>query len=182
MVNQKAALLTTTRPATRPPKLRVVSTPVEKPEPVVAVESLYEVSRELTPLFVRFHREQGKDGIELDPDWDRLLRMTAAGALRVVTVRDGETLVGFMLNVIGPALFHKSTIQGSTVAYWLDPVFRAGWFPVKLFRRNLELLKEWGCERVFIAADAGFKSGRMGRVFERLGYRMDEMHYAKVFQ
>jgi hypothetical protein len=129
---------------------------------------------------VRFHKEQGKHDVELDPDWDALLRMTATGVLRVVTVRDEGVLVGFLLNTIGPALFYKSTMHGSTIAYWLDPVYRTGWFPVKVFRRNLELLREWGVKRTFIAADAGFKDGRMGRVFERLGYDLHELHYSQV--
>lgn len=116
----------------------------------------------------------------LDPDWEALLRMAALGVLRVVTIRDAGILVGFMLNTIGPPLFYKGTLHGSTIAYWLDPVYRVGWFPVKLFRRNLEFLKQWGCKRVFIAADAGFRDGRMGLVFRRLGYRVHETHYARV--
>lgn len=143
---------------------------------------------------MRFWEESGKDGIPLDPDWDGLLRMAAFGTLRVVTVRhegtlsreDGRerpgALVGFMLNTIGPPLFYKGTLHGSTIAYWLEPACRLGWFPVKLFRKNLALLKEWGCVRVFIAADAGFKDGRMGKVFERLGYHVHETHYALCFE
>ena len=177
----KADRSTTTVPAP-PPRLRLVRSAQERhsAKPEIEVELLYECSRELAPLFVRFHAEQGKDGIELDPDWDALLGMTAQGRLRVVTVRDEGVLVGFMLNVIGPALFYKGTLHGSTVAYWLDSIYRTGWFPVKLFRRNLELLKEWGCKRVFIAADIGFKDGRMGKVFERIGYTLHETHYKAV--
>jgi GNAT superfamily N-acetyltransferase len=146
------------------------------------VESLYDVSREIAPLFVRFWQESGKHDVPLDPDWEALLRLTALGFLRVVTVRDKDMLVGFILNVVGqPHLMYRSTPHGTTLAYWLSPEFRRGWFPVKLFRQNLDLLREWGCRRVFIAADAGYKNGRMGRVFERLGYRILETSYAAVF-
>ena len=177
MGNSPKADRSTPIPRDPRPRLRLVPSAPAKPE--IAVESFYEARNELVPLFVRFHAEQGKDGIELDPDWDQLLRMTAAGVLRVVTVRDEGTLVGFMLNVVNRPLFYGA-LHGSTIAYWLDPVYRAGWFPVKLFRRNLDFLKEWGCVRVFIAADTGYKDGRMGRVFERLGYHVHETHYAKV--
>lgn len=170
----KAALSTTTRPAP-PRRLRLVPSAPEKPK--LAVEIFYECRNELIPLFVRFHAEQGR-GIELDPDWDALLRMTAAGCLRVVTVRQDGVLVGFMLNTIGPPLFYKGTLHGSTIAYWLEPALRAGWFPIKMFRYNLGLMKEWGVRRAFIAADAGFKGGRMGTVFRRLGYELHETHYA----
>lgn len=174
----KGARSTTARPATRPPLRLVRSAPAT---PKIAVELLYECRNELIPLFVRFHVEQGKHDIELDPDWDQLLRMTATGMLRVVTVRDEGTLVGFLLNTLGPALFYKSTLHASTIAYWLDPVYRAGWFPVKVFRRNLELLREWGVKRAFIAVDASYKNGRMGMVFRRLGYELHETHYSMVF-
>ena len=175
----KAVLSTTTRPAP-PRRLRLVPSAPAKLEPTIAVEIFYECRHELVPLFVRFHAEQGR-GIELDPDWDALLMMTAAGRLRVVTVRDEGVLVGFMLNTVGPPLFYKSTLHGSTIAYWLDPIYRVGWFPVRLFRRTMELLREWGVKRAFIAADAGFKDGRMGRVFERIGYELHETHYAVLF-
>lgn len=174
----KAALSTTTRPAP-PRRLRLVPSAREKPE--LQVEVFYECRNELIPLFVRFHAEQGR-GIELDPDWDALLQMTAMGRLRVVTVREGGTLVGFMLNTVGSALFYKSTLHGSTIAYWLDPALRAGWFPIRMFRYNLDLMRQWGVKRAFIAADAGFKDGRMGAVFRRLGYELHETHYAKVFE
>jgi hypothetical protein len=173
----KEARSTARQPAPRP-RLRLVRSVPATPE--IAVELLYECRNELIPLFVRFHAEQGKHGIELDPDWDQLLRMTATGILRVVTVRDAGVLVGFLLNTVGPALFYKSTLHASTIAYWLDPVFRTGWFPVKVFRRNVELLREWGVKRTFIAADAGYRDGRMGKVFERLGYELHELHYSQV--
>lgn len=167
------------QPATasrRPPKVSGLAAP----EPVIAVEHLAEIAGELTPLFVRFWKESGKDGDELAPDWETLLRMSAVGALQVVTVRD-KALLGFLLNLIDRRhLFYTNRVQGSTIAYWLDPALRSGWFPVKLFRRNLEFLRECGVNRAFIAADAGFNAGRAGLIFQRVGYELHETHYKMV--
>ena len=179
MTNRKLVLSTTAPLATLPPRRRDRSATVESPE--IAVETLHDISRELAPLFVRFWKESGKHDVPLDPDWEALLRLTALGFLRIVTVRNGDILVGFILNVVNqPHLMYRSTPHGTTIAYWLSPEFRAGWFPIKLFRRNVELLREWGCRRIFIAADSGYKDGRMGHVFERLGYKPHETTYAMV--
>lgn len=178
MKSQRAHQSTQTRPEVTRPRLHLVSAPAQ---PEIAVEPLHAISRELTPLFVRFHQEQGKDGVELDPDWDALLRMTVQGGLRIVTVRQDGVLVGFILNTVGAPLFYRGTLHASTIAYWLDPALRSGWFPIKLMRRNVELLREWGVKRAFIAVDVRFKDGRMGKVFERLGYHIHETHYAQVF-
>lgn len=134
----------------------------------------------MTPLFVRFWKESGRDGVPLDPDWASLLRMTSAGILRTVTVRQDGVLVGFILNVVGGHLMYHGTCHGITNAYWLDPLYRTGWFPVKLFRRNLDFLRSWGAKRVFIAADLDFQDGRVGKVFERLGYAKHELAYARM--
>lgn len=149
-------------------------------EPTIQVESLYDIARELTPLFVKFWKESGRKEISLDPDWSGLLRLTAAGSLRVVTIRDAGCMVGFMLNVVQPHPFYKSTLHGTTIAYWLDPLYRSGWFPVKFLRRNIAFLREWGCKRIFIAADLLFQNGRAGALFKRVGYEPHEMHYAMV--
>src|ERR1700752_360454 len=93
----RAEVSTTRRPEARlrrHPKVLVRETPE------IAVELLYDISREIAPLFVRFWKESGKDGIPLDPDWDALLRMTATGTLKIVTVRFEGRLVGFLLNVV----------------------------------------------------------------------------------
>jgi GNAT superfamily N-acetyltransferase len=169
----------TKRPATasrRPPR---ASAPALL-EPSIQVESFSAIADELAPLFVRFWKENGRDGVPLDPDWVSLLRMTAAGLLRVVTARQDGALVGFILNIVGPHLMYHGTCHGTTIDYWLDPICRAGWFPVKFLRRNVELLREWGAKRAFIAADAGYKDGRAGKLFERLGYAKHEVHYARM--
>ena len=147
--------------------------------PALAEESFASVSGELTPLIIRFWRE-AKRTEELDPDWMGLLRMEAFGQLALLTARADGPLVGFVLNSLqGRHLFYKMK-SASTIAYWLDPVFRTGMFAVRMFRRNLEMLKERGAQKVYIAADLHYLDGRAGKLFERLGYELHETHYSKV--
>lgn len=150
-----------------------------KPGLTIQAESLYEIANELPPLFVRYGQEFKKvEGVISDPDWSQLFRMTAAGTLKVTTARDKGTLIGFAFSVVGPHLMYKNTCHGITIAVWLDKAYRFGWFPLKFLRRNLELLKEYGVKRAAIARDA--MTPRLGVVYERLGYRVDEVSYARA--
>lgn len=161
----------------RPPPPKPSATAA--PDLTIQVEQLYDIAQELPPLFVSYGREFPKvEGVVSDPDWPQLLRMAALGALKVLTARDDGVLVGFAFSVVGPHLMYRSVIHGITNAIWLDPAYRAGWFPVRFLRANLDMLRDAGCRRVCIGHDAGWP--RLGKVFERLGYKCDEVLYAQV--
>src|ERR1700676_2563598 len=100
----KAQLATVPR---RRPKLSAIAAP--EPGLTIQVESLYDIARELPPLLVRYCSEFDESP---DPDWQQMLRMTAAGALRTVTARDAGALVGFVFNIVGPHLMHKAMVYG----------------------------------------------------------------------
>jgi GNAT superfamily N-acetyltransferase len=159
--------------ATAAPKL--VAVDGRALEPSIQVESLYDVASELPPLFVRYGREFDKPS---DPDWTSLLRMTAAGQLKLVTVRDNGLLVGFAFTTISPHLMFKSVMYGFTHAVWLDPAYRSGWLPVKFLRFNLERLKELGCQRVSIGRNVHWP--RLDKVYRRLGYELEELLYVRT--
>lgn len=144
------------------------------PEFTIQEEPFLKIVDELPPLFVRYGKENGKAPV--DPDWQGLLHMAAGGMLRMTTARYGETLVGFCLNILSRPVMYKTTLFGTTFAVWLDKPYRYGMNGLKLVRRNKELLIEWGCDRLYIATD----KDRLGKVFERLGYRYDESHYVSV--
>lgn len=169
----------------RRPKLRVLSAP-EKREPQFAIEPFYVIAKELPPLFRRHWREFGRDRdyVPLDPNWDDLMAMSIAGRLRILTARDGETLVGYIFNIVGPHLHYRSTVHSVVDMYYLEPRYRGGWTWVKMLRRNDEEMKKMGVVRAFISENlmAKGKRGRMFRIIlRRLGYRPIDVHYKKVF-
>ena len=160
------------------PRLRRPSAAAARDEPTLQVEALLDIARELPPLFVRYGREFAKiEGVISDPDWQQMFRMAAAGMLRVVTVRDSGVLVGFAFNIVGPHLMYRSVIHGITNAVWLDKAYRVGWFPLKFLRFNRDKLIEWGCKRLCIGHDLTWD--RLGKVYERLGYKLDEILYVQ---
>jgi GNAT superfamily N-acetyltransferase len=115
----------------------------------------------------------------LDPDWQGLFRMTAVGMLKLITARFDGLLVGFACTNIGQHLMFKSTPHGITFAVWLDPAYRTGGNGYKLLRFNRDFLLGLGCKRLCISTDA--RSPRLGKVYERLGYKFDELSYAGTF-
>lgn len=150
---------------------------LETPEPTFQVEFADAIAHELPRLFLK-HGEERADGIPVDPDWDAYFFLARAGQLRVTTVRDGDALVGYIFNIVRGHLHAKTCLHCFIDMFWLDPLYRTGWFPVKLFRYNDELLKEWGVKRVFVSVPV---QGRLNKIFERLGYVPYETAYAKVF-
>ena len=147
------------------------------PKFTVQPEELLAVAGELPPLFVRYGREINK--APADPDWEGLLRMTAVGMLKLVTARFDGALVGFAFSNIGRHIMYKSTPHGITFAVWLDPAYRTGWNGYRLLRFNRDFLHEIGCKRLCLSTESS--NPRLGKVYERLGYKFDELSYAGVF-
>jgi hypothetical protein len=153
-----------------------------RPDLSIQVEKFYEIARELPPLFERHYREIAldQDSIPLDPDWDRYFMLALNGMLHVCTARSGSVLVGYIFNLVGPHLHYRSTLHAEIEMFWLDPAYRGGSFVLKWFRQNEATLKELGVKKVGVATKNGYKDGRVGLIFKRLGYRPVETTWAKV--
>jgi GNAT superfamily N-acetyltransferase len=173
------------------PRLRVVpSTPSPRaqasqgrPErsdpaaPDLQVEGLEEAASDLLPLLVRYHRELASEETPpLDPDWQALLRGAALGQVMLVTARHEGVLVGFALSVLYTHCFHRTVAHAQTHE-WLDPAYRVGPFGLEFLKFNAEMLREKGAKRAYIATG----NERVGKVYERAGYRFEEAAYVRTF-
>jgi len=136
-------------------------------------ERLEDIADELPPLFVRYGDEMGKAATE--PDWVNLYRLSMAGGLRVVTLRDNGALVGFAISIVGPHLMYKSMTYGITIAVFIDKAYRHGWTGPKFLAKNRDFLREWGCHRISVGEDVTQPS--LGKLYERTGYRLAEHLY-----
>ena len=153
-----------------------------RPDLTSQVEKFHEIARELPPLFERHYREIAldQDSIPLDPDWDRYLQMSIVGMLRVTTARAGDTLAGYIFNLVGPHLHYRSTLFANLEMFWLDPVYRGGSFSLHWFRANADMLRELGVKRVTVETKNGYMDGRVGLIFKRLGYKPIETVWART--
>ena len=141
---------------------------------VVGEQSLFDIIDELPPLFILYGQEHPR--VTIAPDWQHLMRMYAQGILRVMTARYNGALIGFAFSVVGPTIMTRTTLQGITVAIWLDPAYRQGRNGYNLLKANRDMLLSIGCKRLFVSADVAHQ--RQAVLYRRLGYKFEEASYA----
>lgn len=121
-----------------------------------------------------------RDVIPLDVDWDRYLALAATGQLCVTTARFDGLLVGYILNLVSGHLHYRSTLHAHMDAYWLDPAYRGGLEVIRWFRLNEEHLRSLGVRKVTGSEKLHYLNGRVGLIFQRLGFRPVERTWSKV--
>lgn len=99
------------------------------------------------------------------------------GCLHVVSVRSEGRVVGYHVSNVQPHIHHSTTIMGFTVAFYLHPDFRYSGTGIKLLRFVEKSLAERGVKKFYLTTK---KEPDLGRLFEMLGYRRDEVTYSKL--
>ncbi len=117
----------------------------------------------------------------LDPDWQKGLAYEQAGVLFILTARREGRLVGYIFSYIIESLFF-SVSWASVQGFWLDPVYRAGWTGVRLFKEMERGMIERGAKAISveILLKIAKDRGTLGRILERLGYTHLGNLFAKV--
>lgn len=135
-------------------------------------ESFSEVWPELSEYWEANWRETRDDDSPLKVDIGRYLKADEAGVLKVLTARtDNGKLVGyygFFLSVHPKA----GELFGKVDSYYLDPDFR-GRDGVRLLKAGEALAKQHGATWMLAATK------KHGRIFERMGYEVNEILYGR---
>jgi GNAT superfamily N-acetyltransferase len=176
------AKLELVRPETSNRGSHLSAAPVFRPDLSIQVEKFADIARELPPLFEQHYREiaRDQDKIPLAPDWDRYFQLELTGWLIITTARAGKDLVGYIFNLAGGHLHYRSTPHAEIEMFWLDPAYRGSSFALRWFRENEAALKKLGAKKIAVATKNGYKGGRVGLIFKRLGYLPIETTWAKV--
>ena len=115
--------------------------------------------------------------IPLNPSYDTYRTLDQAGSILMVTVRDGETLAGYMIGFIWPHL-HYQTVECFTDIFFVRPQYRCGgWTYLKLFRRYHSELEQRNVIRWHVTSKDHKDSGAIMR---RMGFRAVETHYSRL--
>ena len=115
--------------------------------------------------------------IELAPDYDWYVRTAMNGCLHVVTVRDGDKLVGYHISIVAPHIHYRNSLTAHTDIYFLDKAYRKGFFGIDLFKFMEESLKARGVERIYMMTKT---DSDKGKILDRLGYVEKERIYTKM--
>lgn len=126
--------------------------------------------------------DQGK--IPLAPDYDGFQRMEDQGLLRTMAARRDGLLVGYNAFMVMPHLHYRHTLHALNDAIFVHPDER-GSAGVRLILESERALFEIGVVKIFYHAKlhvavGARRSGTVGDILERLGYRHVENIYAKV--
>lgn len=144
-------------------------------------EKLKDFLEELKPLLYDHWSEiaQDKEQVPLDPDYQKYFELEKQGILHTVTVRDGDTLIGYCLSFIVPHIHYKSTIMAMNDILYVKPSYRKGSIGIRLIKIVEEKLKERGVFKTIYHIKTNHD---VGKLFEKLGYTFFEKMYGKVLR
>lgn len=108
---------------------------------------------------------------------DAYKEMYDNGVLHIVTVRDNGNIVGYHVSSVQPHLNHSDTLMGFTLSFYLRPDYRLSGTGMKLLKFVEKTLEEKGVIKFYLTTK---KKLDLGKLFEMLGYRPDEVTYSKM--
>ena len=85
-----------------------------------------------------------KDKIKLNPDYDRYYELEELGILKIFTVRDSGSLVGYFACFVMPHLHYKDHYFATNDVIYISPEHRRGFTALKLIKFAEGCLKEDG--------------------------------------
>jgi len=142
------------------------------------VEDYEDILEELTELYPLHYDEVGmdKEHIKLEPNVDAYRRLRSNGALYIVTVRDGDKLVGYHKIIVSYHLHFKSLKAAYTDLYFLLPEYRKGFVGINLFKFSEEEMKKIGVKKLYTMTKVKKDNSAL---FQRLEYVQAEYAYTK---
>ena len=117
-----------------------------------------------------------KDKIKLNPDYDRYYELEELGILKIFTVRDSGSLVGYFACFVMPHLHYKDHYFATNDVIYISPEHRRGFTALKLIKFAEKCLKEDGVSVIQINTKA-HKS--FSPLLERMGYKQNDILYGK---
>jgi hypothetical protein len=158
------------------------SAPAPSAKLVFGWEPFPKLVPELKKLWPMHWREIAldQDTVPLDPDWECYFALDEIGILAICTARYNGHLAGYIFNHVGPHNHYCSTKFAHAEMFFLHPRFRKGWQPVKMFLENIRGLQAREVKIHTINFKLTYKDGRVGKLFQRLGYVPTDIVMRKV--
>jgi GNAT superfamily N-acetyltransferase len=134
-------------------------------------------AKDSPPLVFRHWQELGLDlDLKIDPNVEAMRKMEAMGMWKVLTVRDGERLVGYVLAVFSPHLhYHTSPPMFIVDAYYVEPDYRNG-AGAKLLKFAESVAKSLGAIKIYLTCKVHRDHSEL---FQALGFRLSDYAFIK---
>ena len=143
------------------------------------VEKYSEALNDLIKIYPEHYDEleEGfKGGYELEPNWESYYGLEQSGMLQVITCREDEELIGYMMFIVCSPLHVKSCLTALEDIYYLRKTHRKGRTGIKMFQFAEEHLKSLDVNRIMCSTKVHLDNSRL---LEYLGYTFMEKLYSK---
>ena len=117
-----------------------------------------------------------KNGAKFDPNYGAYCKGQEQGKFLLITAKDKDLLVGYIVFNIGPHIRYQSTLVAQEDLYYVVPDYRRQGIAKKLFEVAEVKLKEYNID--FIFATTKTYLDRSG-LLEQAGYECFEKKFAK---
>lgn len=140
-------------------------------------ESVDVWARDAKDLYVHHWQELGLDlDLKIEPDVEKMKLMENIGMWKVLTVRNDNQLVGYLLAVFSKHLHYASSPPMFIIdAYYVAPEFRNG-TGVKLIRYAEKMAKALGSIKIYLTCKVHQDHSKL---FVRLGYKLSDYAFVK---
>lgn len=94
-------------------------------------------------------------------------------------VADEGGIIGMTAGIIAPVYFNASHLSGEELFWWVDPYRASQGIGLRLLAALENEAKARGCQSWQMKSIARLNGDRMGKLYERRGYRASEHSYIK---
>ncbi len=120
---------------------------------------------------------QFKDVQKLDPDFAAYDRIEKTGKLWVMTAREGDALVGYIVMFLSNDLHYRKLMRATEDIHFILPEHRKGLLGYKMLARTVAEMKVKGAHTITFRTKADKSHGLL---FERLGGVLHDLVYTIV--
>lgn len=143
---------------------------------------------ELVPLFALHDKELtlAPNIAPCAPRWEEYIAAEGAGVFHLITVRDDDRLVGYIMYFVRLHLHHATSLVGIVDIYWLHPNYRRGFVGLYLIDAMEQSMRQLKAKMVYLGYRAsGTRNAKLrglGRVLKRKGYKAVDVIAYKVLE
>lgn len=119
--------------------------------------------------------------VQMDPRSfaETVAGMATGGGVVLVAERFGKAC-GMAAAITYPHWFNKDHLSGQEVFWWVDPEARGTRAGFMLMKGLEQWAREAGCKTFHMASTANLAPEKLAKVYERMGYRPQDIYYTKV--
>ena len=142
------------------------------------VEKYVDCQKELEALYPEHYEELSvTKNFPLDPDHETYIKLDNAGILVLITCREDEGLIGYIIGMMTRNLHYKSCMMATEDIYFLRKMHRAGRTGLNMFKFFEKEVISRGANRIVFTTKIHLDNSKL---FEYLKYSFIEKTFSKV--